>query len=304
MFSRNSGIARRASRSSPSIARGRRPCDTGVLDALGHDPADIDALSGRSRPRRGCRERRAGRTGARRPGRPLPGGLYQRVALTDMRPTSADASLPHPAALLIICPPFCPITLPAAMAKSLIIAEKPSVAADIARALGGFTSHDDYFESERLRLVVGRRPPARDRRPRKSRSSAASGPSRTCRSSRRTSTWSRSRRAEARLKLLLKLVKRKDVTALINACDAGREGELIFRHIAQYAKTKKPIKRLWLQSMTRAAIRDGFDAPAQRRGDAAAGRRGGLPLRGRLAGRHQRHARDDRVQLQDRAASS
>ena len=48
-------------------------------------------------------------------------------------------------------------------------------------------------------------------------------------------------------------------TALINACDAGREGELIFRYIVQYAKTDKPIERLWLQSMTPASIRDGFE---------------------------------------------
>src|SRR6185503_16879684 len=65
-------------------------------------------------------------------------------------------------------------------------------------------------------------------------------------------------KSEARLKLLLKLIKRADVDALINACDAGREGELIFRYIVQFSKTKKPIQRLWLQSMTPAAIRDGF----------------------------------------------
>ncbi|HUN69585.1 MAG TPA: DNA topoisomerase III, partial [Burkholderiales bacterium] len=63
---------------------------------------------------------------------------------------------------------------------------------------------------------------------------------------------------EARLKLLTRLIKRKDVSALINACDAGREGELIFRYIVQHAKTAKPVSRLWLQSMTPAAIRDGF----------------------------------------------
>src|SRR5262249_41997882 len=63
---------------------------------------------------------------------------------------------------------------------------------------------------------------------------------------------------EARLKTLLKLIKRKDVDRLINACDSGREGELIFRYIAQFAKTDKPIERLWLQSMTPASIRDGF----------------------------------------------
>ena len=103
---------------------------------------------------------------------------------------------------------------------------------------------------------------------------------------------------ENRLKTLLKLIKRKDVTALVNACDAGREGELIFRYIAQYAKTNKPIKRLWLQSMTPAAIRDGFARASQRRDDAAARRRRRVPLGGRLAGRHQRHARNDGVQLE------
>ena len=61
-----------------------------------------------------------------------------------------------------------------------------------------------------------------------------------------------------RLKQLTKLIKRKDVTSLINACDAGREGELIFRLIVQYAKAKQPMQRLWLQSMTPNAIRDGF----------------------------------------------
>jgi DNA topoisomerase-3 len=65
-------------------------------------------------------------------------------------------------------------------------------------------------------------------------------------------------KTEARLKVLNKLIKRKDVTTLINACDAGREGELIFRLIAQNAKAKQPVKRLWLQSMTAGAIREGF----------------------------------------------
>ena len=66
--------------------------------------------------------------------------------------------------------------------------------------------------------------------------------------------------------------------ALINACDAGREGELIFRNIVRYTKAKQPIQRLWLQSMTPAAIRDGFAAAARRRRDAAAGRRRHQPL--------------------------
>ena len=66
-------------------------------------------------------------------------------------------------------------------------------------------------------------------------------------------------KTETRLKLLTRLIKRKDVDALINACDAGREGELIFRYIVQHAKAKQPIQRLWLQSMTPAAIREGFE---------------------------------------------
>jgi DNA topoisomerase-3 len=145
------------------------------------------------------------------------------------------------------------------MAKKLIIAEKPSVANDIARALGGFTRHGDYFESEEyvlssaighlLELVAPEGvevkrgkwsfanlpviPPHFDLRP--------------------------IERTEDRLKLLLKLLKRKDVTGVINACDAGREGELIFRYIMQHAGNKKPIQRLWLQSMTQGSIRDGFE---------------------------------------------
>jgi len=144
------------------------------------------------------------------------------------------------------------------MAKTLIIAEKPSVATDIARVLGGFKREGDFFESEEyvLSSAVGHLleiaapeeyevkrgkwsfahlpviPPHFDLHP--------------------------IAKNEARLKLLAKLAKRKDVTALINACDAGREGELIFRYIVQATKTNKPASRLWLQSMTPAAIRDAF----------------------------------------------
>lgn len=144
------------------------------------------------------------------------------------------------------------------MGKKLIIAEKPSVANDIARAIGGFTKHGEYFESDDyvLSSAVGHLlelvapdeyevkrgkwsfahlpviPPHFDLRP--------------------------IEKSEPRLKVLTKLIKRKDVDGLINACDAGREGELIFRYIARHASTSKPVQRLWLQSMTPAAIRDGF----------------------------------------------
>jgi DNA topoisomerase-3 len=146
------------------------------------------------------------------------------------------------------------------MAKKLIIAEKPSVAADIARALGGFKRSGDYYESDGyvlssavghlLELVV---PEEHDVKRGK---------------------WSFSRlpvipphftlapleKSEARLNLLLRLMKRKDVSGLVNACDAGREGELIFRYIVQHARNKKPIERLWLQSMTPQSIREGFES--------------------------------------------
>lgn len=144
------------------------------------------------------------------------------------------------------------------MSKALIIAEKPSVANDIARALGGFTKHDDYFESDDFVLssAVGHLleigapeeyevkrgkwsfahlpviPPHFDLKP--------------------------IAKSESRLKVLNRLIKRKDVDRLINACDAGREGELIFRLIVQHAKAKQPVTRLWLQSMTPQSIRDGF----------------------------------------------
>ncbi|HUB86584.1 MAG TPA: toprim domain-containing protein, partial [Verrucomicrobiae bacterium] len=146
------------------------------------------------------------------------------------------------------------------MGKALIIAEKPSVAGDISRALGKFEKNADYFENDSYVIssavghllelippdgVEAKRgkwtfahlpviPPHFDLKP--------------------------IEKNEARLKTLLKLIKRKDVDRLINACDAGREGELIFRYIVQYAKTDKPVQRLWLQSMTAAAIREGFEA--------------------------------------------
>ena len=71
-------------------------------------------------------------------------------------------------------------------------------------------------------------------------------------------------KTKTRLNAVVKLAKRKDVDKLVNACDAGREGELIFRLIEQYAggakPLGKPVSRLWLQSMTPQAIRDGFGA--------------------------------------------
>lgn len=145
------------------------------------------------------------------------------------------------------------------MTKALIIAEKPSVAVDISRALGGFTREGDYFESEdyvlsssigHLLSLIAPNDPVKGK-------------------------WSfthlpvippefglnpTDKKSAERLKLLVKLIKRKDIDRLINACDAGREGELIFRYIQQYAGVSKPVQRLWLQSMTRDAIREAFNS--------------------------------------------
>ena len=158
------------------------------------------------------------------------------------------------------------------MTKTLVIAEKPSVAQDIVRALtpvaGKFDKHDEHFENDRYvvtsavgHLVEIQAPEEFDVKRGK---------------------WSFAHlpvipphfdlkpvdKTKTRLNAVVKQAKRKDVTEIINACDAGREGELIFRLIEQYAGGNKagkpvplgkPVKRLWLQSMTPQAIRDGFD---------------------------------------------
>jgi len=152
--------------------------------------------------------------------------------------------------------------------KTLVIAEKPSVAQDIVRALtpttGKFEKHDEYFESDTYvvssavgHLVEIQAPEEFDVKRGK---------------------WSFANlpvipphfdlkpvdKTKTRLNAVVKLAKRKDVDKLVNACDAGREGELIFRLIEQYAggakPLGKPVSRLWLQSMTPQAIRDGFGA--------------------------------------------
>jgi DNA topoisomerase-3 len=146
------------------------------------------------------------------------------------------------------------------MDKRLIIAEKPSVAGDIARALGGFTRHKDYYEGDRfvLSYAVGHlleltAPEEFD--PKRGRWSFRHLPVIPP----RFDLAPINGKSAAQLGVLLKLLRRKDVGGLINACDAGREGELIFRCIVQHAGSKKPIERLWLQSMTPAAIQEGFE---------------------------------------------
>ena len=145
------------------------------------------------------------------------------------------------------------------MSKSLIIAEKPSVAGDLARALGKVPKKGDHYENDEyvISSAVGHvagllMPEDIDKK--------------------KYGFWrlealpiipeefelkpiDKSKDVFARLK---KLIARKDITHVINACDAGREGELIFNNLCRLAKNKHPVKRLWLQSMTPQAIRDAF----------------------------------------------
>ena len=153
------------------------------------------------------------------------------------------------------------------MSKALVIAEKPSVAQDIVRALtpvvGAFSKHDDHFENDKyiITSAVGhlleiQAPEEYDVK--RGKWSFANLPVIPPRFELKPVD-----KTKSRLSAVVKQAKRKDVTELINACDAGREGELIFRLIEQYAggakPLGKPVRRLWLQSMTPQAVREGFE---------------------------------------------
>ncbi len=143
--------------------------------------------------------------------------------------------------------------------KTLVIAEKPSVAADLARALGKIPKKGDHYENDEYvvssavgHVVELKMPEDIDKK--------------------KYGFWrletlpiipdgfelKPSESSKDRFNQLKKLIARKDVNQLINACDAGREGELIFTYLCQLAKNKHPVKRLWLSSMTNEGIREAF----------------------------------------------
>ncbi|MDD6814292.1 MAG: DNA topoisomerase 3 [Akkermansia muciniphila] len=151
------------------------------------------------------------------------------------------------------------------MSKTLVIAEKPSVAADLARVLGKKlgkfkrNSEMNCYEGNGVvitsavgHLVEQKKPQTEDGK---------------------SLPWKmdylpvmpKSMELEPigssadRLRKVLKLAKSKDVTELVNACDAGREGELIFRNIIRYGKIRKPLRRLWMQSMTDDSILEAWN---------------------------------------------
>lgn len=145
------------------------------------------------------------------------------------------------------------------MAQTLVIAEKPSVAGDIARALGGFKKDGDFWVSDGMLIgsAVGHlleiKAPE-DYDVKRGRWSFANLPVIPPYFDLQPIA-----KNEAKFTSLAKKIRSRNVTDVINACDAGREGELIFRYIMQATGSKKPLRRLWLQSMTKDGIRTAFE---------------------------------------------
>lgn len=145
------------------------------------------------------------------------------------------------------------------MAQTLVIAEKPSVAGDIARALGGFKKDGDFWVSDGMLIgsAVGHlleiKAPE-DYDVKRGRWSFANLPVIPPYFDLQPIA-----KNEAKFTSLAKKIRSRNVTDVINACDAGREGELIFRYIMQATGSKKPVRRLWLQSMTKDGIRTAFE---------------------------------------------
>jgi DNA topoisomerase-3 len=143
--------------------------------------------------------------------------------------------------------------------KSLIIAEKPSVAADLARALGKVPKHGDHYENDEYVIssavghVVELQMPEDIDKKKYGFWRLETLPIIPEKFELKPITDSKDRFA-----LLKKLIARKDLKEVINACDAGREGELIFTYLCQLAKNKHPVRRLWLSSMTNEGIREAF----------------------------------------------
>jgi DNA topoisomerase III len=149
------------------------------------------------------------------------------------------------------------------MSKTLVIAEKPSVARDLASALGTLPqvgklkSEKETFENENFIITSALGHLVELSLPQ---------------SDGKKLPWGIDRlpllpdefdlqpieKTKERFRLLKKLMKQSDVSLIVNACDAGREGELIFRYVMEAAGVTKPTKRMWMQSMTRQSILDAW----------------------------------------------
>src|SRR3954449_12652575 len=148
------------------------------------------------------------------------------------------------------------------MGKTLVIAEKPSVGRDLTRALpGAFAKHEGYLESDSHvvtwavgHLVQLAEPDEYDERYKKWRMADLPIVPEHFR------LVVRDERSRKQMSVISRLLKRDEVGEVVNACDAGREGELIFAWLYEKAGARKPVRRLWLSSMTAAAIKNAFGA--------------------------------------------
>src|SRR5215210_3615838 len=147
------------------------------------------------------------------------------------------------------------------MAKTLVLAEKPSVGRDLTRALPGqFAKHEGYLESDDhvITWAVGHlvqlaEPDEYDAKFKKWRMADLPIVPDDFR------LVVRDERSRKQMTVITRELKRDDVDLVINACDAGREGELIFAWTFEKAAARKPVERLWLSSMTTTAIRAALD---------------------------------------------
>ena len=152
------------------------------------------------------------------------------------------------------------------MSKTLIIAEKPSVAADLARVLGkqlGKFKKDDSgqsFSNDTLIITSAVGHLVEQKKPQTEDGKSLPWKMEYLPVMPRTMELEPIDKSADRLRKVLKLARGKDVTSIVNACDAGREGELIFRNIIRFGKIKKPIRRLWMQSMTDDSILEAWNA--------------------------------------------
>src|ERR671923_1216426 len=148
------------------------------------------------------------------------------------------------------------------MGKTLVIAEKPSVGRDLTRVLpGAFTKREGYLESDSHvvtwavgHLVQLAEPDEYDPKFKKWRMADLPIVPEQFR------LVVRDERSKKQFGVISKLLRRDDVDGVVNACDAGREGELIFAWTYEKANARKPVRRLWLSSMTAKAIKDAFAA--------------------------------------------
>jgi DNA topoisomerase III len=146
------------------------------------------------------------------------------------------------------------------MPKTLVIAEKPSVGRDLARVLPGpFEKKEGYLEGPEHvvtwavgHLVQLAEPEQYDPKFKKWRmADLPIVPD-------RFELVVRDERSRKQMTVIQRLLDREDVERVVNACDAGREGELIFAYVYEKSGSRKPVQRLWLQSMTKQAIQEAF----------------------------------------------